>query len=177
MAIFVAISCGSSEMNKNIKKRLVEYKVHTFEYDSLTIPNFFSAVIKNHLDDFYKIDSISYNEFCEENDLVSTDSNNILNFFSIKLLHDLFTSQTASDCSKGEILNIPYFWHWTSPNPRYEIYLVETNKLLCQTKPPKEFSKYNSYADVDRTPYLFLSDLFQERPKYYSISCDTFSSL
>jgi hypothetical protein len=35
---------------------------------------------------------------------------------------------------------------------------------------------YSSYADIDRTPLLFLGDLFTENPKYYHTKQDTFSS-
>ncbi len=180
MSLFTVISCGqrpnTSELDEIPEIIKTEYKIQTFEYDSLTIPDFFIALIENHLTDFYKIDSVSYNEFCENNNLVSADTQNINKYFTIKILHDLFTSQTASNCSKGEILYIPYLWHWTSPNPRHELYFVETRKLLSKTKPPQEFSKYNTYADIDRTPYLFLSDLVKETLGYYSASCDTFST-
>lgn len=177
---FTSTSCGqvsdtakNYSINQNLKP---EYEVNAYKYDSLTIPNFLKTLIENHLVDFYKIDSSSYYELCMHNDIEASDTLNIEKYFTIKILHDLFTSKTASDCSMGDILDIPYFWHWVTPNPRHTIYFVETNQLLSKTKAPLEFSKYNSYADIDRTPYLFLSDLFQEMPKYYSTSCDTFST-
>jgi hypothetical protein len=108
--------------------------------------------------------------------IIADDSSNLEKFFTINILHQLFTSQTASNCSTGEILNIPYQWHWIQPNPRYDIYFTSNKKLLKDTKPPKEFSKYNSYADIDRTPYLFLSDFVYPELKYYSLSCGTFST-
>ncbi|MDR0874500.1 MAG: hypothetical protein LBN27_13720 [Prevotellaceae bacterium] len=151
-------------------------KVKNFEYDLMTIPQFFTAVIANHLSDFYKIDSAAYNEFCEEENLMPRDTNNINHYFTLKILHDLFTCSSASNGSRGEILDIPYFWHWVTPNPRYEIYFTATGQLLNRTRPPQEFSKYGSFADIDRTPYLFLSDLLTENPQYYSVSCDTFST-
>lgn len=166
----------SNQENINIQMKSTKYNVQIFEYDSLTIPDYFKTLLKNHIIDFYQIDSLSYYQLCRSNGLNTTDSMNIKAYFTIKILHDLFTSQTASNCSKGEILNIPYVWHWVNPNPRHDIYFVETNQLLCKIKAPQEFSRYNSYADIDRTPYLFLSDLVQERPKYYSASCDTFST-
>ncbi|MDR3285887.1 MAG: hypothetical protein LBT27_00415 [Prevotellaceae bacterium] len=167
-----AVKCAASFGHETHKP---EYEVHTFEYNSLTIPEFFTAIIENHLIDFYKTDSISYINFCNNNNLLPADSNNISNYFTLRILHDLFTSKTADDCSQGEILAIPYFWHWITPNPRHEIYFSETKQLLCETRPPPEFARYNSYADIDRTPYLFLSDLVTYPPKYYS-SCDTFST-
>jgi len=151
-------------------------KVKTYHYDSLTISLFFKNLIKNHINDFVIIDSFEFNEFCSSNDINTTDFSNVEKYYTIKVLHELFTSQTASNCSKGEILNIPYQWHWVQPNPRHEIYFTESNTLLKNTNPPKEFSRYKSYADIDRTPYLFLRDIVNSELKYYSAPCDTFST-
>jgi hypothetical protein len=52
--------------------------------------------------------------------------------------------------------------------------MVSTGQLLTEIEPPAEFRKYGSYAEIDRTPFLYLSDLVQETPKYYSPSSDTF---
>jgi len=177
---FTTVSCGQSPvLDHNINNNqysLPEYKVQIYQYDSLTISTFFKALIENHLKDYLTLDLSEYGEFCKYNKSATTDSTNIERYYTVKILHDFFTSQTADDCSKGEILNIPYEWHWVEPNPRHEIYFSHNNKLLKDTKPPPEFSKYSSYADIDRTPYLFLSDMVQEEPKYYSSSCDTFST-
>ncbi|MCC6753532.1 MAG: hypothetical protein IT266_06060 [Saprospiraceae bacterium] len=40
----------------------------------------------------------------------------------------------------------------------------------------RDFPNYHSFADIDRTPFLFLSDLVEVSPKYYSATCDTFST-
>jgi len=177
---FTTISCNQSvsdETNKKISQnKKTEIKVQVFKYDSLTIPNFFKTLIENHIDDFYKMDSSNINALFSSNDIASTDTQNINKYFTIKILHDLFTSQTASNCSQGEILNIPYLWHWTNPNPRHDIYFVQSRQLLFETQAPHDFSNYSSYADIDRTPYLFLSDLVHDGPKYYSNACDTFST-
>jgi hypothetical protein len=149
------------------------YKATVFHYDSLNIPEFFSAVVANHIKDYLLFDSIYYYD-CENYGLDAEDSLNIRNYLTVKILHDLLTSESAIDCSKGSILDIPYMWHYQDPNLRYEIYFTETNTLLVDSAPPAEFKKYRSYADIDRTPYLYLSDLLQESPKYYSPSCDTF---
>lgn len=177
--LFILISCSLSETKKNLAKEAdsrVKFDIKKHNYDSLTIPEFFKSLIQNHINDFYIIDSSSYNIFCQESNLLSLDSTNLLNYFSIEILHKLFTSQTASNCSRGEIINIPYQWHWVDPNPRYEIYFTNTNKLLKDTKPSEDFVKYQSFADIDRTPYLFLSDLVDSDLKYYSEFCDTFST-
>jgi hypothetical protein len=37
---------------------------------------------------------------------------------------------------------------------------------LKDLKPTANFAKYNSRADIDRTPYLYLSDMFTAKPQY-----------
>jgi len=176
-------SCGISHSSNSNENEIIgelsnvqESEIQTFAYDSLCIPQFFEMLIKNHLSDFYNVDGASYQSLCVNEKLSLNDETNIYNYFVLNILHKIFTCRSASNCSKGEILNIPYMWHWTTPNPRYEIYFTDTQQLLKKTKPPKEFAKYGSFADIDRTPYLFLSDLFTENPRYYSASCDTFST-
>lgn len=174
---FIFISCSLSETKKlDDSNTRAKFDIKIHEYDSLTIPEFFKSLIQNHISDFYIMDSNNYNIFCQESNLLRLDSTNLLNYFSIEILHLLFTSQTASNCSRGEVLNIPYQWHWVDLNPRYKIYFTNTNKLLKDIKPSKDFVKYRSFADIDRTPYLFLSDLVDSDLKYYSESCDTFST-
>jgi hypothetical protein len=63
-----------------------------------------------------------------------------------------------------------------NPNPRYEIILTKNKQLLKDIPPTQEFSKYNYFADIDRTPYLFLSELLLEKPKYYTTTCGEFST-
>ena len=180
--VIISFSCNNEVQNKTEtktefeKNTIAEFVPESFDYDSLiTIPQFFKNLTEKHTDNYILIDS-SYFWFCIEHDLKIKDSLNINKYYTIKILHDLFTSQSAFDCSTGEILNIPYYWHWIEPNPRHSIYSAETNELLTELKPPKEFSRYNSFADIDRTPYLFLSDLVSNMPKYYDQSCDTFST-
>ena len=94
----------------------------------------------------------------------------LTNFF----YNNLFTSDNASDCTAGGILNIPYFWHWVEPNPRHQIIFKPDSKLLKLVGPPNGFEKYKSYADVDRLPRLYLSDLVSESPKFCHPSCGCF---
>ena len=112
--LFILISCSLSETKKNLANEVdsrVKFDIKKHNYDSLTIPEFFKSLIQNHINDFYIIDSSNYNFFCQESNLLSLDSTNLLNYFTIEILHKLFTSQTASNCSRGEILNIPFQWH------------------------------------------------------------------
>jgi len=108
------------------------------------------------------IDNSNYETFCSDNKIPAEDTIIKQQFYTFEILHKLFTSKNASNGSHGEILNIPYFWHWINPNPRYEITLLSTNQKLNTIKSPAAFSKYKSYADIDRTPYLFLSELLSE---------------
>jgi hypothetical protein len=126
--------------------------------------------------DFYQIDSLKVNTFFSHNKISKSDSANIETYYTIEILHALFTSKNASSFSRGEILNIPYMWHWINPNPRHDIYFSNTKQKLSERKPPVEFSKYGSWADIDRTPYLFLSDLVTPNMKYYSSICGEFST-
>jgi hypothetical protein len=135
--------------------------------DSLNIHDFFDSFINNHITGFYRTDSTSYKDLCKDEDLKETDTANKEKYFSIIILHKLFTSETAANLSRGEILNIPYMWHWVNPNLRHKIRFADNKKLLKDTPPPPEFRKYNSYADIDRTPCLFLCDLLSETPRYY----------
>lgn len=176
LLVVLNISCGNTPVNKLNNLTSDKLLVKEYTYDSSNIPGFFKAIIKNHSLDFYKLDSTEFITFCTENNLLKSDSLNYKNYYTLKVLHNLFTCNSASNCSKGKILSIPYLWHWITPNPRHQIYSTKTNLLLKQTKAPNEFAKYNSYADIDRTPYLFLSDLLQIEAKYYSEDCDTFFS-
>lgn len=86
---------------------------------------------------------------------------------SLLFLHHLFTSGSDMNGNYGGILQIPYFWHWCSNNPRHDIRYMPAETTLTAIEPPKGFEKYKSLADVDRTPYLYLSDLAGDYEKYY----------
>lgn len=86
---------------------------------------------------------------------------------SLLFLHHLFTSGADMNGNYGGILQIPYFWHWCSNNPRHDIRFMPAETTLTAIKPPQGFEKYKSLADVDRTPYLYLSDLAEDYEKYY----------
>ncbi len=164
--VFFFSSCG-----QNLSS---EQKPHT--YQSQSIPNFFMRLVTNHKYKFYKRDSLSYLDFCEQNDLNTKDTSNFEKYYTLSILHQLFTSKTARNGSRGEILNIPYFWHWVNPNPRYKIYATENKRLIKDLKPSNDFGRYKSRADIDRTPFLYWTDLFTAKPQYYAAGCDTFST-
>lgn len=158
----------------DLPKSTVEIKGNT--YINLNIPQFFAALVTNHLPNHQKLYNSQYTHFCQVYNLLENNANNLTNYYTIKMLHDLFSSKAPFNCSKGDILNIPYFWHWRQPNPRYSIELVSNKMLLNKVSPPTEFQKYNSFADIDRTPYLYLSDLLSGQPRYYHSSCGYFNT-
>lgn len=163
--------------NENAKLNLLsEVKIEKHEYNSKNIPEFFNKVTNNHLESFKKIYQSDYEVFCSENNINIKDTNNSTIYFKLRILNDLLSSENASNYSTGKILKIPYMWHWINPNPRYAITLKEKNTTLKTIKPSVEFKNYKSFADIDRTPFLYLSELFLETEKYTSTSCESFSS-
>jgi hypothetical protein len=148
----------------------------TFSYNQTAVPLFFKKLIQNHRKDFHAIDPSGFKDAVTAYHIKEEDSVNAHSFYTLQILHKLFTSHSASNYSRGDILNIPYFWHWTTPNPRYGIIDLETNRKLTEKTPPKEFSKYKSFADIDRTPFLFLSDLVNEKTKYNTPECGNFNT-
>lgn len=153
-----------------------DFHPKTFGYNRTAVPLFFKELIQNHRNDFQAVDSSSFKDAARKHSIKEADSVNVTTFYTFHILHKLFTSHSASNYSRGDLLNIPYFWHWTTPNPRYGIIDLETNRKLIEKTPPKEFSKYKSFADIDRTPYLFLSDLVSEKPKYNTPECGNFNT-
>lgn len=150
--------------------------VETFHYDeNITALDFLNLLIKNHKSDFLEKFPTAYSEFLAENELQDHASNKDL-FFQLFILHKLFTSREAYNGAQGEILNIPYFWHWVTPNPRHSIQSLKHKTALNKVKPPSAFGRYNSYADIDRTPGLFLREWFSPLPLYYTPENDTFST-
>ncbi len=176
IVLCLLISCKHGPVKKPALIPNPFKSVTTYQYQSTGIPDFFEALISNHLTDFKDVCEEEYQQFCQQNTINAQDSVNERMYYSLKILHELFTSQTAANCSTGEILNMPYQWHWVTPNPRHMIQFSKDKKLLVATKPTKEFGKYKSWADIDRTPYLFLRDMVSEQPGYYSKSCGTFST-
>ena len=163
--------------NENAKSNLLsDVKIEKHEYNSATIPDFFNNVTKNHLESFKKLHQSDYDTFCSENSINSKDTNNNQTYFKLRILNDLLSSENASNYSTGKILKIPYMWHWINPNPRHAIILKEKNTALNTIKPSTEFQKYKSFADIDRTPFLYLSELFLETEKYTSTSCESFAT-
>lgn len=81
-------------------------------------------------------------------------------------MHKLLTTTDAVDGASGGILSLPYYWHWCTPNPRHSLIYIPTGKQLLQEKPPEGYAKYKSYADIDRTPAIYLANLFADEPLF-----------
>ncbi len=144
------------------------------QVQDLDIIQFFNELYIQYKVDYQKIRNNQYLNFCEKYQI---DKNNEVNqdkFLKLYFLHDLFTGSGVTDGSYGGILKIPYFWHWVNPNPRHRILRNSDRVNLTKIQPPPEFSRYNSFADIDRIPSLFLSDLFKDNANYYHPDCGEF---
>lgn len=174
-SVLLLASCNSKQKKEASSNSYIPTEVE-YTYESKSIPEFFLQLITNHTSDFMHKESDDYFRFCLFYKLAPKDSSNRNHYFTLKILHELFTCGASTNGSRGDILNIPYFWHHVVPNPRHKIHFTKNHKLLKEVYPPKEFSSCASYADIDRTPALFLCDLFEENPKYFTPECDTFST-
>ncbi len=176
LAIFLGCSQGQSPSLAPSENAKATPAKHT--YPALPLPDFLEALLTNHLPTVKSIENQAFTKYCEANQVATDDSLNQSHYFRIQFLHDLFTSTGAYDCNMGGILKLPYFWHWTKPNPRHEIeYLTgKSQKKLTEIKPPSGFQRYKSLADIDRTPSLYLSDMVTESPKYRHPDCGDFYS-
>lgn len=145
-----------------------------FTYSPQPFPSFLDSLFLNHQQRVEQLYGSSFDDFCQKHDVLSTDSLNRQTYFKLLFVHLLFTSEGASNGATGGTLNIPYLWHWVTPNPRHQIIHLSTGKPLSAIPPPNAFSRYQSFADIDRTPALFLTDLLKESPSYYHPQCDSF---
>jgi len=107
-----------------------------------------------------------FEDIAEANGLDGEDSKVREHVARINFLHKLFTSEDSVDAATGGWLNIPYFWHWVTPNRRHSITYTPTGKRLSKVSPPKRFGRYKSRADIDRIPSIYLADLVEDVPLY-----------
>jgi len=118
----------------------------------------------------------TYEKFSRDLGLNAEDELNQELFYKLYFLHDLFTGSYCINFVSGGVLRIPYAWHWVEPNPRHSITYLPDAAPLVKVRPPKEFSQYKSFADIDRVPSLYIKDLFSEGPKYYHPAAGDFYS-
>lgn len=129
---------------------------------TISLPDFFEEVIQIRQNHPLTNTRLEYCGF----DLKKLSSNQIRNLKKLAVLHSLLSSETAKTGSVNPIWGIPYFWHYTNPNSRHSIVLIETGQKLTEVKPPPGFEKYPNLAEVDRSPELFWSDFATEKPRY-----------
>jgi len=130
---------------------------------SLSLPDFFSEVIrirKDHMITKSRVESCGI-------DLKLLTTLQIQNLKKLAVLHSLLSSETAQTGSINPVWGMPYFWHYTNPNPRHSIVLIATGQKLSEVKPPPGFEKYPNLAQVDRSPDLFWSDFASDKPRYH----------
>jgi hypothetical protein len=139
-----------------------------------SIPAFFADLWARHAEDHARLRAGEYAEFCTNLDLAPAAPANVRAFGEIVFVHELFTGSRAVDCSRGGVLQVPYFWHWVEPNPRHAIVWLPDSRPLVTVTPPADFARYRSFADIDRTPALYLADLVTASPRYRHDGCGEF---
>jgi len=141
-----------------------------------SIPDFFNELFEEVRAEYSSLRESEFSEFCSAHGIDSLDATNRQTFLRIHFLHDLLTTVSASDCSRGGFLRIPYFWHWVEPNPRHAIILLPDSTQLSALRPHAPYDRYATQADIDRVPVLFLGDLIEEAPGYSHPECGSFFS-
>ena len=141
---------------------------------AVDLPGFLRGLVADNLEVHAAVRADRYARFCSDLDLDPAAEANRRPFRTLSFLHDLFTNHGTRDGSRGGMLGEPYFWHWVQDHPRHEIVRRETGERLTAEAPPEHFGRYQSFADVDRVPSLFLSDLVSETPLYTHPACGDF---
>lgn len=141
------------------------------------VPNFLIYLFEDYYEEYEKQHLLEYELFCSSFNLALNDKDNAYLFYQLSFFHSLFTTNDAVDGNTGNgILEIPYFWHWRTPNPRHQISYISSGDLLTLHKAPTPYEAYNHFADIDRVPALFLADLFTETEQYYHPIVGKFAS-
>lgn len=130
------------------------------------LPDFFRDLAREFQGPFTATAPGAFASFCEVHGLDATDTSNAVTYHEVAFLHALLTGDGARDGARGGLLQIPYFWHWTTPNPRHDIVLVADDRTLASNPPPEPYTRYATQADIDRVPVLYLGDLVAEQPRY-----------
>lgn len=139
-----------------------------------SLPSFFQQLFLEVEPSYAKLRASEFETFCASYGLDSLSADNRRIFLAVHFFHDLFTCSSASNCSRGGILQIPYFWHWVDPNPRHSIILLPDSTELVDVRPPAPYTRYRTFADIDRVPALYFADLITETPKYSHLQCGSF---
>lgn len=138
------------------------------------VPEYFLDLYNRHSIIFNQKINNTYIEMCEELELKKDSGLNKRQYSQILFLHELFTGKYCINFTSGGVFEIPYVFHWITPNPRYEIVTLPDRVKLASVSPDFEFRRYKTFADIDRIPSLFFGDLFSAKPKYYHPECGKF---
>jgi len=91
-------------------------------------------------------------------------------------VHQMLTTTSATDGAVGGAFRLPYFWHWTEPNPRLSIVSRPDQQPLVQLEPPPGYGRYKTFGHIDRKPALYLGDVAADEPRYFHPDVGEFSS-
>ena len=127
------------------------------------IASYFQKLCNHYmLQYFNKTDDRTIADLCVQYDLDARDLPSLRRFYTIQIMHELFTVKTCEDGSRGDVLNMPYFWHYRTPNPRHAI-LVDGKKNI-------------SYTSIERKPYNFLKDMVAPADRFTCPGLEPFCS-
>ncbi len=146
---------------------------NTISYGKKLVP-YFNELFNKYYDQILKFEINDYYNFSIINGLKKENLQNKKKYTQLIFFHKLFTGNSLQDFSQSGILNIPYVWHWTKKNPRFQIIYNKSKQKLNKVPSPKRFKRYPSLGHVDRLPVIFLSDLASEKPNYYHKKCGKF---
>ncbi len=153
---------------------LIPLRIVSQEESSDLLKDFLNDLYRSNAQEYLTARTDEFNDFCDRYGIDKQNIENIEKYLKLYFFHDLFTGVSAQNCSYAGAFKIRYFWHWVTPNPRYDILMLPGKKSLTEIKPPAGFSRYKSFASIDRVPSLFLGDLAKDSPKYSHPKCGDF---
>lgn len=157
--------------DKSSKTCLLLFSIVTFSFAETNLSSFLDELYNTHKGQIHSMYQRFIQKKLEKYAIDSGGQEVREHLFRLTFYHMLFTSTDAVNCSKGGILEIPYFWHWVEPNPRYSIRYIPDSMPLVKTVPPKGFEKYKSFADIDRTPAIYLKNLVTDSALFSHPDC------
>lgn len=139
-----------------------------------SLPDFLADQFEEARSGYATFRQLDFEDLCARYGLDEANPDNRRIFLQVHFLHDLLTTTSASNCARGGFLGSPYFWHWIQPNPRHEIFVLPDTVPLTKVRSCAPYTRYATFADIDRVPALYLGDLVTEEPGYYHKDCGAF---